>query len=121
MTYIPHTDANRKQMLEAIGVQSLEELFPAVPDKYKFPELRLPEALSEMETFWEMQGLSEANADVNHYACFLGAGVYNHYSPHTVDYVLRRGEFYTAYTPYQPEVSQGTLQAMFEYLSLIHI
>ncbi len=119
MTYIPHTDANRKEMLAAIGVKSLEELFPAVPDKYKFPELRLPEALSEMETWWEMQGLSEANADVNHYACFLGAGAYNHYVPHTVDYVLRRGEFYTAYTPYQPEVSQGTLQAMFEYQSMI--
>ena len=119
MTYIPHTDANRKEMLEAIGVQSLEELFPAVPEEYKFPELRLPAALSEMETFWEMQGLSEANADVNHYACFLGAGAYNHYVPHTVDYVLRRGEFYTAYTPYQPEVSQGTLQAMFEYQSMI--
>lgn len=90
-----------------------------MPDKYKFPELQLPAALSEMETWWEMQGLSEANADVNHYACFLGAGAYNHYVPHTVDYVLRRGEFYTAYTPYQPEISQGTLQAMFEYQSMI--
>jgi len=119
MTYIPHTEANRKAMLDAIGVKSLEELFPAVPDKYKFPELQLPAALSEMETWWEMQGLSEANADVNHYACFLGAGAYNHYVPHTVDYVLRRGEFYTAYTPYQPEISQGTLQAMFEYQSMI--
>src|SRR5512143_2061984 len=119
MTYIPHTDANRREMLEAIGVQSLEELFPAVPEEYKFPELRLPAALSEMETYWELQGLSEANADVNHYACFLGAGAYNHYVPHTVDYVLQRGEFYTAYTPYQPEVSQGTLQAMFEYQSMI--
>ena len=119
MTYIPHTDRNRAEMLAAIGVNSLEELFPAVPDKYKFPEMRLPAALSEMETWWEMQGLSEANADVNHYACFLGAGAYNHYVPHTVDYVLRRGEFYTAYTPYQPEISQGTLQAMFEYQSMI--
>ncbi|MFN8595286.1 MAG: aminomethyl-transferring glycine dehydrogenase subunit GcvPA [Anaerolineae bacterium] len=119
MTYIPHTDANRAEMLAAIGVQALDELFPAVPAKYKFPELRLPAALSEMETWWEMQGLSEANADVNHYACFLGAGAYNHYVPHTVDYVLRRGEFYTAYTPYQPEISQGTLQAMFEYQSMI--
>ena len=119
MTYIPHTDRNRAEMLAAIGVESLEDLFPAVPDQYKFPELRLPAALSEMETWWEMQGLSEANADVNHYACFLGAGAYNHYVPHTVDYVLRRGEFYTAYTPYQPEISQGTLQAMFEYQSMI--
>jgi glycine dehydrogenase subunit 1 len=106
-------------MLAAIGVNSLEDLFPDVPVKHKFPELRLPAALSEMETWWEMQGLSEANADVNHYACFLGAGAYNHYVPHIVDDVLRRGEFYTAYTPYQPEISQGTLQAMFEYQSMI--
>jgi glycine dehydrogenase subunit 1 len=119
MTYIPHTDRNRTEMLEAIGVKSLEELFPDIPKQHKFPELRLPPALSEMEAWWELQGLSEANADVNHYACFLGAGAYNHYVPHTVDYVLRRGEFYTAYTPYQPEISQGTLQAMFEYQSMI--
>ena len=119
MTYIPHTDRNRAAMLAAIGVNSLDDLFPDVPAQHKFPELRLPAALSEMETGWEMQGLSEANADVNHYACFLGAGAYNHYVPPTVDYVLRRGEFYTAYTPYQPEISQGTLQAMFEYQSLI--
>jgi len=119
MTYIPHTERNRAEMLAAIGVKRLEDLFPAVPAEHRFPELRLPAALSEMETFWELQGLSEANADVNHYACFLGAGAYNHYVPHTVDYVLRRGEFYTAYTPYQPEISQGTLQAMFEYQSMI--
>ncbi len=119
MTYIPHTERNRAEMLAAIGVQRLEDLFPAVPAEHRFPDLRLPAALSEMETFWELQGLSEANADVNHYACFLGAGAYNHYVPHTVDYVLRRGEFYTAYTPYQPEISQGTLQAMFEYQSMI--
>lgn len=119
MTYLPHTERNRAEMLAAIGVQRLEDLFPDVPAEHRFPDLRLPAALSEMETFWELQGLSEANADVNHYACFLGAGAYNHYVPHTVDYVLRRGEFYTAYTPYQPEISQGTLQAMFEYQSMI--
>ncbi|HET7087177.1 MAG TPA: aminomethyl-transferring glycine dehydrogenase subunit GcvPA, partial [Anaerolineae bacterium] len=119
MTYIPHTDADRTAMLEAIGVTKLEDLFGDVPERARFPKLDLPPASSEMEAWWEMQGLSEANADVNHYACFLGAGVYNHYSPHTVDYVLRRGELYTAYTPYQPEISQGTLQAMFEYQSMI--
>jgi glycine dehydrogenase subunit 1 len=119
MTYIPHTDANRAEMLKAIGVKSLNDLFADLPNKNKFPKLTVPPALSEMETWWEMQSLAEANADVGHYACFLGAGAYNHYSPHTVDYVLCRGEFYTAYTPYQPEVSQGTLQAMFEYQSMI--
>ncbi len=119
MTYIPHTDADRRAMLEAIGVEKIEDLFGVVPARVRFPRLNIPPAASEMETWWEMQGLSEANFDVNHYACFLGAGAYNHYSPHTVDYVLRRGEFYTAYTPYQPEISQGTLQAMFEYQSMV--
>ena len=119
MTYIPHTDADRKAMLDAIGAKSMEELFDDVPARVRFPKLNLPPASTEMETWWEMNGLAEANADVNHYACFLGAGAYNHYVPHTVDYVLRRGEFYTAYTPYQPEISQGTLQAMFEYQSMI--
>ena len=119
MTYLPHTDADRQAMLKAIGVEKLDDLFKDVPERVRFPKLDLPPASSEMETWWEMQGLSEANADVNHYACFLGAGAYNHYSPHTIDYVLRRGEFYTAYTPYQPEISQGTLQAMFEYQSMI--
>ncbi len=119
MTYIPHTDADRKAMLDAIGVKSMEELFSDVPARVRFPKLNLPPASTEMETWWEMNGLAEANADANHYACFLGAGAYNHYVPHTVDYVLRRGEFYTAYTPYQPEISQGTLQAMFEYQSMI--
>lgn len=119
MTYIPHTDAERKAMLGAIGVNTIEDLFEDVPERVRFPKLDLPSGQSEMETWWEMQGLAEANLEVNHQACFLGAGAYNHYSPHTVDYVLRRGEFYTAYTPYQPEVSQGTLQAMFEYQSMI--
>ncbi|HLF24802.1 MAG TPA: aminomethyl-transferring glycine dehydrogenase subunit GcvPA [Anaerolineae bacterium] len=119
MTYIPHTDADRRAMLAAIGVEKIEDLFNDVPARVRFPKLNLPPAATEMEVWWEMNGLSEANADVNHYACFLGAGAYNHYTPHTVDYVLRRGEFYTAYTPYQPEISQGTLQAMFEYQSMI--
>ncbi|MGH2593272.1 MAG: aminomethyl-transferring glycine dehydrogenase subunit GcvPA [Anaerolineae bacterium] len=119
MNYTPHTDADRKAMLDAIGVEKIEELFDAVPARVRFPKLNIPAASTEMETWWAMQGLSEVNADVNHYACFLGAGAYNHYIPHTVDYVLQRGEFYTAYTPYQPEISQGTLQAMFEYQSMI--
>ncbi|HEY4691074.1 MAG TPA: aminomethyl-transferring glycine dehydrogenase subunit GcvPA [Anaerolineae bacterium] len=119
MTYIPHTDADRQAMLDAIGAQSMEELLKDVPVRVRFPRLNLPPASTEMEVWWEMNGLAEANVDVNHCACFLGAGAYNHYTPHVVDYVLRRGEFYTAYTPYQPEISQGTLQAMFEYQSMI--
>ncbi len=119
MNYIPHTDFERREMLDTIGVNKLDDLFDAVPAKYRFPELNLPEALTEMEAFWELQSLADANADMNHYACFLGAGAYNHYIPSLVDHVIRRGEFFTAYTPYQPEVSQGTLQAIFEFQSMI--
>lgn len=119
MDYIPHTDAERRRMLDAIGVNRLEDLFDAVPPKYRFPRLDLPKALTEMEVSWEAQSLADANADLNHYACFLGAGAYNHYIPSIVDHIIRRGEFFTAYTPYQPEVSQGTLQAIFEFQSMI--
>jgi glycine dehydrogenase subunit 1 len=97
----------------------MEDLFRDVPDKVRFPKLRLPAAVSEMEVMWELQDISGANANVGECPCFLGAGAYNHYVPVTVDYVLSRGEFYTAYTPYQPEISQGTLQAMFEYQSMM--
>jgi glycine dehydrogenase subunit 1 len=119
MNYIPHTDDERREMLDTIGVKSLDALFTAVPDKYRFPTLDLPDALTEMEVGWELQGQSDANADLNHHACFLGAGAYNHFIPSLVDHVIQRGEFLTAYTPYQPEVSQGTLQAIFEFQSMI--
>jgi len=119
MAYIPHTDAERKEMLAAVGLQNLDELYQAVPADVRFPDLDLPEAVSELEIAQEMQEMAEANVDVQHFACFLGAGAYNHFIPSAVDHMLRRGEFYTAYTPYQPEISQGTLQAIFEYQSLI--
>jgi glycine dehydrogenase subunit 1 len=119
MNYLPHTDFERREMLDTIGVNRIEDLFDAVPPQYRFPRMNLPEALTEMEAAWELQSLADANADVNHYACFLGAGAYNHFIPSLVDHIIRRGEFFTAYTPYQPEVSQGTLQAIFEFQSLI--
>ncbi|NDJ77482.1 MAG: aminomethyl-transferring glycine dehydrogenase subunit GcvPA [Chloroflexi bacterium] len=119
MTYIPHTDADRAAMLEAIGVESLDALFDAVPEDARFPTLDLPTGLSEMEVAWELSGLANANINTNEYAMFLGAGVYNHFIPSVVNHVLLRGEFYTAYTPYQPEMSQGTLQAIFEYQSMM--
>ncbi len=106
-------------MLKRIGVQHIEDLFVAVPEKYRFPKLDLPEAVTEMEVMWEMNALSDANNDVNHHGCFLGAGAYNHYIPSLVDHIIRRGEFFTAYTPYQPEISQGTLQAIFEFQSMM--
>jgi glycine dehydrogenase subunit 1 len=119
MTYIPHTDADREAMLDVIGVERLEDLFQDVPEKYRFPDLKLPEAITELEVMAELQDLSWANDTARDMVSFLGAGAYNHYTPAAVDSILRRGEFFTAYTPYQPEISQGTLQAIFEYQSLI--
>ena len=120
MTFIPHSPRERDAMLDTIGVKSLEDLFKDVPKKHRFPTLRLPAALTEMEASAELGELSLGNENVRtDLVCFLGAGAYNHYIPAAVDTILRRSEFYTAYTPYQPEISQGTLQSIFEYQSLI--
>ncbi len=120
MTYIPHSPKERDSMLDTIGVKSLEELFRDVPEKHRFPALRLPPLLTEMEAANELGELSLGNDNVRtDLVCFLGAGAYNHYIPAAVDAILQRGEFSTAYTPYQPEISQGTLQSIFEYQSLI--
>ncbi len=115
--YIPHTDADRDAMLRTIGIEKLDDLFRDVPAKYRFPALDLPPALTEMEASAALQGIAQVNETVQELACFLGAGAYNHYVPAAVDAIIRRGEFLTAYTPYQPELSQGTLQAIFEYQS----
>ncbi len=115
--FIPHTDADRAAMLSSIGKSKLEDLFGDVPEKYRFPVLDLPPAQTEMEISAELQEMSLANESVRDLVCFLGAGAYNHYVPAAVDAIIRRGEFLTAYTPYQPELSQGTLQAIFEYQS----
>jgi glycine dehydrogenase subunit 1 len=106
-------------MLAQIGVRDIEELFESIPAAYRFPEVRLPKPLSEMELMAELLEMSEANVDLQHSPCFLGAGAYAHFVPSVVDHVLGRSEFYTAYTPYQPEVSQGTLQSIFEYQTMI--
>jgi glycine dehydrogenase subunit 1 len=115
--FIPHTDADRLAMLRAVGIEKLEDLFRDVPEKYRFPDLHLPPAQTEMEISAELQEMSNANESVRELVCFLGAGAYYHYVPAAVDAIIRRGEFLTAYTPYQPELSQGTLQAIFEYQS----
>ena len=119
MSYIPHTELDRKKMLEACGVQNLDDLFDIIPNKYRFPELNMPGPLSELEVLKELQELSESNAEATHYPCFLGAGAYHHYIPSLVNHMLLRGEYLTAYTPYQAEISQGTLQTMFEFQSMI--
>ncbi|MCZ2094726.1 MAG: aminomethyl-transferring glycine dehydrogenase subunit GcvPA, partial [Anaerolineae bacterium] len=119
MSYIPHTDADRAAMLETIGAGSLDELFDRVPEDLRFPALNLPDGQSELEVATELRGLAAANVHAGDYAVFLGAGAYNHFVPSVVNHMLLRGEFYTAYTPYQPELSQGTLQAIFEYQSMM--
>jgi glycine dehydrogenase subunit 1 len=117
--FIPHTAAERMAMLKAIGIDKMEHLFLDVPEDYRFPKLNIPPALTEMEAMAQAQDFAMANESTRDLICFLGAGAYNHYIPATVDAIIRRGEFLTAYTPYQPEVSQGTLQAIFEYQTLV--
>src|SRR3974390_2308718 len=119
MSFIPHTEEERSEMLASIGVKRLEDLFADIPEHARFPSLNLPAAISQMDVATEMRALSESNVHFDRAVSFLGAGVYNHYRPATVDYVLARGELYSSYTPYQPEISQGMLQAMFEYQTLI--
>jgi glycine dehydrogenase subunit 1 len=117
--YIPHTDANREAMLHVIGLEKLEDLFQDVSPDNRFPDLQLPPALTEIDALTQLQDIAWANETTRDLICFLGAGAYNHYVPAAVDAIIRRGEFYSAYTPYQAEISQGTLQAIFEYQSLI--
>lgn len=117
--FSPHTDKERKSMLTAIGCKSMAELFDVIPQKYRFPDLKLPMGVSEMEALDQLTDISLANNACDELVCFLGAGCYDHYVPAAVDSIIRRGEFFTAYTPYQPEISQGTLQAIFEYQSLM--
>ncbi len=119
MPYLPNTDDNQREMLAKIGVGSIEELFSDVPGGYRFPKLKLPKAISEMEALNELYGLALKNSSTGCFATFLGAGAYNHFVPSAIPYLASRGEFLTAYTPYQPEVSQGTLQAVFEYQSMV--
>jgi glycine dehydrogenase subunit 1 len=106
-------------MLAAIGLARMADLFTDVPAHVRFPDLKLCPPCSELDLAREMQALADRNVVVDPSLCFLGAGSYHHFRPATVDYVLSRGEFSTSYTQYQPEVSQGMLQALFEYQSMI--
>ncbi len=117
--YISNTDPERAAMLKAIGVGSVQELFDVVPPEVRFPELALPEPLSEAALLRELRKMSGRNANALQSVSFLGAGTYNHFIPSAVDAILRRAEYYTAYTPYQPELAQGTLQAIFEYQTML--
>jgi glycine dehydrogenase subunit 1 len=118
--YVPHTDDDVQIMLEAIGASSIEELFASVPEKLRLRRpYGLSHSLSEQEVSAELARLATCNANSDTHDWFLGAGIYPHFVPSAVDAVASRAEFYTAYTPYQPEISQGTLQAIFEWQTMI--
>ncbi len=119
MRYLPHTETERRSMLETLRLERLEELFTDIPESVRFPDLELPAPVAEMELESHLRRLAERNVNAGSHECFLGAGTYHHYIPATVDYIIGRGEFFTSYTPYQAEASQGMLQAMFEYQSMI--
>jgi glycine cleavage system P protein (glycine dehydrogenase) subunit 1 len=119
MAFNPHTENDRREMLATIGIDSIADLVDAIPADIRFPRLDLPPKLTELEAANHLQDLSSRNVVVDGNNNYLGAGSYRHYVPATVNQLLLRGEIFTAYTPYQPEVSQGTLQTIYEFQSLV--
>ncbi len=117
--YIPHTNDEVEEMLNKIGVKSTDELFSPLPQEKRVKELGLPEALDEFSVFSKLRELAYKNADAQRYSYFMGGGIYNHVIPSAVHQIVSRGDFYTAYTPYQAEVSQGSLQTMFEFQTMM--
>ncbi len=120
MRYSPHSPTEVEEMLFSIGMKNKAELFADIPDRLKLGrDLELGPGLTEMELNRHLKELAGKNMNLDDYPCFLGAGAYDHYIPAALDQLLLRSEFYTAYTPYQPEISQGILQAIFEYQTMI--
>lgn len=118
--YLPMTEQDKQEMLKAIGVDSTEDLFSDIPEKVRLKKpLSLKQPKSEHELKKELVQMANKNYNLKEYTSFLGAGVYDHFIPSVVDHVISRSEFYTAYTPYQPEISQGELQAIFEFQTMI--
>lgn len=118
--YISNTENDNKEMLKEIGIDNMRDLFKAIPDAvYLTKTLNIPDNMPELDLIKSLKALSEKNKNLNDYTCFLGAGAYDHYIPSVIDSLISRQEFYTAYTPYQPEISQGTLQSIFEYQTMI--
>jgi glycine dehydrogenase subunit 1 len=120
MSYTPHTEADKKRMLEAIGLHSIEDLFRHIPQNlHSTAKINLPDGASELTVRQQLARLAAKNAAANEWNLYLGGGIYHHFIPSAVDAIISRSEFSTSYTPYQPEVSQGTLQVLFEYQTLI--
>lgn len=121
MRFLPHTDADRAAMLDAMGTGSINELFSDIPSSFLLEKgsLNLPSAKSEAEIIRHFRAEADRNQHAGNMRCFLGGGTYHHFIPAVVNYIISRGEFLTAYTPYQPEIAQGTLQALFEFQTMI--
>src|SRR2546421_12240111 len=118
--YIANTPAEQRGMLRTIGASSIEDLLAKIPPKARLSRpLALPPALAEADLVRHMRAVAAKNADADRYACFMGAGSYDHYVPSPINHLISRGEFFTAYTPYQPEASQGTLRTIYEYQTMI--
>ena len=120
MRYLPNTPQNQRAMLETIGARGVEDLLVKIPAKARLSRpLALPPALAEGDLIRHLRGLAGKNADADTWTCFLGAGAYDHHVPSPINHLVLRGEFLTAYTPYQPEASQGTLRTIYEYQTMI--
>jgi len=120
MPFIPNTDTDREKMLQRIGIKNFNELIANIPEELRFKgDFNIPEPLSELEITKIVQQKTRCNRDCSEMINFLGGGAYDHFIPATIHHIISRSEFYTAYTPYQPEVSQGTLQSIYEYQSMI--
>ena len=118
--YSGNTPLVQAEMLQSLGLNSIEDLFRDIPDGLRFKgQLNLPPALSELELNKYFKALAGQNFNLENYTCFLGAGAYDRYIPAAIGHLTSRQEFLTAYTPYQPEISQGTLQSIFEYQTMI--
>src|SRR5262250_1915613 len=120
MRYISNTAAQQREMLATIGASSIEDLLSRIPTKARLSHpLNVPVAMAEADLVRHLRRLSSKNANADDYACFLGAGSYDHFIPSPINHLISRGEFFTAYTPYQPEASQGTLRTIYEYQTMI--
>lgn len=118
--YLPDTEHDQQEMLKALNISSVDELFADIPAEIRYQgDLNIPEAVPESILIKQMRELAGKNKHANQYPIFLGAGVYDHYTPSVVQHIISRSEFYTAYTPYQPEISQGELQAIFEFQTMV--